>query len=115
MREHLKNLAAPLWPAIGQIGRYQARVARADIDRLLATTGICAVESRYENLESLKRLAGSVAEGERAAFATFWLATETNLNAGFSSSVGMAMGDDALLWREMASRTLKLTHRKSPA
>lgn len=108
LREHFRNLASPILPRIGQVGHYQARVDRRDADDLLTSAGFETIESRYENLASLKNLSGSVPVRDRGRFAAFWLETEERLNAEFNIAVDGHLGDDALLWREMASRTLTL-------
>lgn len=108
LREHLRNLAAPVLPRIGQVGHYQARVNRHDVDLMVSSAGFETIESRYENLASLKSLSGSVPADDRARFATFWLDVEERLNQDFDIAVKSWLGDPALLWREMASRTLSL-------
>lgn len=108
LREHFRNLAAPVLPRIGQVGHYQARVARDDADLMVADAGFERIESRYENLASLKSLSTSVPAEERSRFAAFWLDVEERLNQDFDIAVKSQLGDPSLLWREMASRTLTL-------
>lgn len=108
LREHFRNLAAPILPRIGQVGHYQARVEKGDADLMVLNAGFETIENRYENLASLKNLSVSVPADERARFATFWLDVEARLNKDFDIAVKGHLGDTSLLWREMASRTLTL-------
>jgi SAM-dependent methyltransferase len=108
IREHLRNLGAPLWPKIGKIGWYQSRVRKSDADRIIADAGFEVVGERYENIESMKRLACAMPVQDRAAFMDFWMNMETELNARFAISGNERWGDANMLWREMGTRTLEL-------
>jgi SAM-dependent methyltransferase len=108
IREHVCNLGASLWPKIGKIGWYQSRVRKADADDMIAKAGFEIVGERYENMESMKRLACAMSGREQAEFMEFWMETETTLNARFAVLGKERLGDANLLWREMATRTVEL-------
>jgi hypothetical protein len=108
MREHITSLGAGVWPKIGMVGRYQKRVLPDDADRMVADAGFKVASVRYENLISLKNLAHCLPDDQRAKFAEYWLKTETDLNERFSFAGKPSLGDDNILWREMASRSLEL-------
>ena len=108
LREHFGNLGAPLWPRIGKKAWYQARVQKADADRIIAGAGFEIVAERYENMESMKRLACAMPVAKLGAFMDFWLETESALNDRFSIEGKAHLGDANLLWHEMATRTLEL-------
>lgn len=106
--ERLRNMVAPALPRLGLINHYQSRVRRADADHLVREAGFAVVSDRYENLSSLKRLAPFVPLADRETFAVEWLTTEDRMNAEITGHGPMHRGDTALLWRQMASRTLEL-------
>lgn len=108
LQEHGRNLLAPAWPKLGLIGHYQHRVSKDETDQQARASGFKIEASRYENLASLKRLAMSIPAADRASFARFWMETEDRLNEAFTLSADEVYGDDVVLWREMASRTLEL-------
>jgi SAM-dependent methyltransferase len=108
LREHTRNQLAPLWPKLGRVHMYQARVARQDCDELVAEAGFVCVGERYENLASLKNMAKTIPEDRANEFTRFWLNIEDELNAKFRAPIQTEMGDSVNLWREMASRTLEL-------
>jgi len=105
----LRNRIAPILPAIGLRRYYQARVHRADADRLAAQAGFELVDARYDNVEDLKALAKTIPEQDHPAFAQMWLDLEERLNSEFAVGSRMHLGDTTNLWRVMASRTLELT------
>jgi hypothetical protein len=93
---------------IGMVGRFQKRVCSNEADSMVAEAGFRIAAARYENLASLKNLAHHVPESHRAEFADSWLKTEADLNERFSFAGKPSLGDDNILWREMASRSLEL-------
>ena len=102
------NRCASMLPYLGLIGKYQKRVVRRQIDALVAETGFVVAGERYENLESMKRLASTLSDEELPDFCEMWLALENQLNDRFLKNCKESMGDTANLWREMLSRTLIL-------
>lgn len=106
----LQNRLAWLWPRLNKLERYQARVARGDIDALIASKGFAITDDRYENLDALKQIAKTIPPDRQEEFCRFWMATEDELNRRFRFDVEPRMGDGVNLWREMGSRTLVLKH-----
>ena len=106
----LQNRLAWLWPRIGKWQRYQARVPRSEMQRLVADAGFDAADDRYENLENMKALAKTIPADRAQAFMAFWLEVEGELNQRFRAVAEQRRGDTANLWRVMASRTLALRH-----
>lgn len=106
----LQNRLAWLWPRLNRLDRYQARVAKSDIDALIARSGLTVREERYENLSAFKRLVKTIPLAQQQEFCRFWMSTEDELNRRFRFDSEPRMGDRVNLWREMGSRTLVLTH-----
>lgn len=106
----LQNRLAWLWPLISKLDRYQARVARRDVDALVVAAGFAVADDRYENLGALKSLAQTIPPEHKQEFCRFWMATEDELNRRFRFEAVERMGDNVNLWREMGSRTLVLKH-----
>jgi SAM-dependent methyltransferase len=110
LREQASNLTASVWPRVGQEAWYQARVYRADADRMIAAAGFRVRSVRYENIVSFKHLVKSVPPDKTQEFMRFWIDAETRLNEHFAVETCPALGDTALLWRELPARTIELTH-----
>ena len=106
----LQNRLAWLWPRINRLDRFQARVARTEIDALVRQAGLAMLDERYENLDAFKQLAKTMPAERQQEFCRFWMATEDELNRRFRCEGETRMGDSVNLWREMGSRTLVLGH-----
>jgi SAM-dependent methyltransferase len=103
------------WRAFGGEARttnYKQRVNRRQIDGLIAACGYDVESMFYSNIVSMKRLAKTIPEEGRAAFASLWLSLESKLNADFCLQTAEMFEDDANLWRVMPSRTLVLRKGK---
>jgi SAM-dependent methyltransferase len=109
-----RNLLGPLLARLGRVDRFQARVARADLDELVASTGLVCEEAYYSNLADFKLLAKHGAPDRRDEFVAFWLEVEEHLNARFAIAGPSRRGDTTNLWRCMRSRTLVLARRDAP-
>lgn len=109
---YFQHRLAGLWPRIGRIGLYEARVPRAAADHMIAKAGFEIAAERYENLTSFKSLVKTLPEERRQAFTRLWLDVEERLNREFRVEGTEHLGDTANLWREMGSRTLELRHAR---
>ena len=112
-REWIHNLLAGPLACVGLTKRYQKRIRRAEMDKLIEETGFRVIEESYSNLASLKGLYNLIPENKRENYMRLWLDLEEELNAKFLiRSEDDSLGDSANLWQVMASRTVVLRHRR---
>jgi SAM-dependent methyltransferase len=110
LRELARNVLAPVWPKVGMTWRYQTRVARDQVDKMVTDAGLRIRNDRYENLADMKALAKTLQQPDLSAFLRYWVALEDALNADFRRDDATSMGDRVNLWRVMSTRTVELTH-----
>jgi hypothetical protein len=109
----IHNLMTEPLARAGKTSKFQKRVNRTDIDRLIAETGFQVKEVFYSNLASLKALCKTIQNEKLVDFAHFWLSIENELNNRFLlDSSTKIFEDTANLWQVMSSRTLILCHKE---
>ncbi len=107
---YLHNVLAPLLAAMGLTNRFQSRVRREYIDRLVSELGFKVDRVFYSNLECFKGLVKYVPKEKQSIFLRRWINIENQLNEEFTCELGEFCGDTVNLWRFMGSRTLVLRH-----
>lgn len=109
IKEWLINASAAGAARFGSLDHYQSRVDRVEIDAAIAEAGFDVVESRYENLSTLKDLWKLIETGSQTDFMNDWIAFEDTLNARYASSLAEPRAGDVInLWQVMPTRSLLL-------
>lgn len=108
------NLAAPVMERLGRFDKYQARVHKSELERLIAEVGFDIHNVHYSNLDDMKSLVKTVPDSDRESFARIWLQLEEELNSRFAFELEAEhRGDATNLWLVMPTRTLELRHMPS--
>jgi SAM-dependent methyltransferase len=108
----IHNLLAPYLAKVGLKTKFQERVYKKDLERLIQTVGFEVCEEFYGNLGCLKGLYKYIAPNKVKDFMDMWVSFEESLNEQFREKLQENYaGDEVNLWRFMASRTLVLRHK----
>jgi len=113
LRTWLHNILAPLLAKAGYKTKFQARVNKLELHRLLKLVGFEVQEEFYGNIACLKGLCKYIPQNKIEDFMNMWVCLEERLNEHFLEELGRYYaGDNVNLWRFMASRTLVLRHKE---
>jgi len=114
LRVLLHNILAPLLAKAGYKTKFQARVYKEELHRLLELVGFEVYEEFYGNIGCLKGLYKYITQNKIGDFMNMWISFEEQLNERFREKLGENYaGDDVNLWRFMGSRTLVLRHKEA--